>query len=73
MKRQRGLLKPSALRLLARLLRGPALNRELLALAGFGWACRLSELRAANYEVRCRARPSKGLRTYTLQRKRRAA
>jgi len=73
-RRRRGWLKPSTLRLLGRLLRGPATNRELMNLGGFGWGCRLSELRAAGYDVACRAMgPTRGMRTYSLHRRRRAA
>lgn len=61
-------LKPSALKVLGRLLAGPASNRELMNLAGFGWACRVSEVRAAGHDIRCEALgPSPGIRTYTLE------
>jgi hypothetical protein len=69
---QRKGLKPSALKVLGRLLAGPATNRELLNLAGFGWACRVSEVRryaaVQGGDVRCEALgPTPGIRTYTLE------
>lgn len=61
-------LKPSALRLLGRLLKGPATNRDLMNLGGFGWACRLSELRKVGHEIHCEAcGPTPGMRTYFLE------
>ena len=64
---QRRPLKPSAALVLHRLLLGPATNRELMNLAGFGWACRISEVRMAGHDIRCeRLGPTPGMRTYTL-------
>jgi len=64
---QRRPLKPSAALVLHRLLLGPASNRELMNLAGFGWACRISEVRAVGHDIRCeRLGPTPGMRTYTL-------
>ena len=66
--RSRKPLKPSALRVLGRLQAGPASNRDLMNLAGFGWACRISEVRAAGHPIRCEALgPTRGMRTYTLE------
>lgn len=61
-------LKPSALAVLGRLQAGPATNRDLMNLAGFGWACRVSECRAVGHEITCQALgPTRGMRTYTLE------
>jgi hypothetical protein len=51
--------------ILARLQRGPATARELSALS-LKYTSRISDLRKAGYDVRCREDAETGVSTYTL-------
>jgi hypothetical protein len=61
-------LKPSAMKILRRLRRGRASNREILRIGGFRYGCRVWELRKAGHVIRCETGgPTPGVRWYTLE------